>query len=90
MKQFGNPLFLREPPLPLSTKPPTFGQFFCDPLFFQISKMRTPPSNFRGGDPPKIKNHIFLKYFQKKYNIFSSYKSTFCTEKLFKNIKHIL
>ena len=48
-----SPLSKRTPPLPLSTKPPTSGQFFCDPLFFQISKMRTPPSNFRGGDPLK-------------------------------------
>ena len=25
--------------------------------------------------PPKIKNHMFLKRFHKKHNIFSSYKS---------------
>ena len=38
MKQFGNRTFLR--------KTPVSEQFFHDPLFVQVSKMRTSPPNF--------------------------------------------
>ena len=46
MKQFGPPIFLREPPL-LSTIPLFLSNFFMTLLFVQILKTRNPP-NFRG------------------------------------------
>ena len=43
-KQFGNPLFLRGPPLPFQLTPLFLSNFFMTPLFFKISKTRNPPA----------------------------------------------
>ena len=40
MKQFGNPLFLRGPPLPFQLTPLFLSNFFMTPLFVEISKTR--------------------------------------------------
>ena len=47
IKQFGNTLFLREPPL--STKPLFLSNFFMTPFFVRTSKTRTPPLILGGG-----------------------------------------
>ena len=52
MKQFGNPLFLRE--LPLSTNPLSLSNFFMTPLFVQISKTTYPPKISRGREETMV------------------------------------
>ena len=49
MKQFGNPLFLKGPPPPLSTKPAISEQFFHDPPLCPNFKSKKPPLILGGG-----------------------------------------